>query len=98
LRLPVVASENSHDFHVYAVLAERRDALQQFLADRGVPTIIYYPRPLHRQKVFADLGYREGDFPVAEEIARKILPMPIYPELTDEQIEYVIATTREFAF
>ncbi len=98
LQLPVVANENSHVFHVYAVLAERRDALQQFLADRGVPTIIYYPRPLHRQKVFADLGYREGDFPVAEEIARKILPLPIYPELTEEQIDYVIATTREFAF
>ena len=98
LRLPVVASENSHVFHVYAVLAEQRDALQQFLADRGVPTIIYYPRPLHRQKVFADLGYREGDFPVAEEIARKILPLPIYPELTGEQIDYVIATAREFAF
>jgi dTDP-4-amino-4,6-dideoxygalactose transaminase len=98
LRLPVVASENSHVYHVYAVLAERRDALQQFLADRGVPTIIYYPRPLHRQKVFADLGYREGDFPVAEEIARKILPMPMYPELTEEQIDYVIATAREFAF
>ncbi len=98
LRLPLVANENSHVFHVYAVLAERRDALQQFLADRGVPTIIYYPWPLHRQKVFADLGYREGDFPVAEEIARKILPLPIYPELTEEQIDYVIATAREFAF
>ncbi len=98
LRLPVVASENSHVFHVYAVLAERRDALQQFLADRGVPTIIYYPRPLHLQKVFTDLGYRAGDFPVAEEIARKILPLPMYPELTDEQIDYVIATAREFAF
>jgi len=96
--LPVVASENSHVFHVYAVLAERRDALQQFLADRGVPTIICYPRPLHLQKVFADLGYRAGDFPVAEEIARKILPLPIYPELTEEQVDYVIATTREFAF
>jgi dTDP-4-amino-4,6-dideoxygalactose transaminase len=86
----------SHVFHVYAVLAERRDDLQKFLADRGVPTIIYYPLPLHLQKVYAEIGWRPGDFPAAEEIARKILPLPMYPELTDEQVDYVIAIMREF--
>ena len=70
--------------------------MQQFLADRGVPTLIYYPRPLHLQTVYADLGYREGDFPVAEAISRRILPMPMYPELTDEQVDYVVAKVREF--
>jgi dTDP-4-amino-4,6-dideoxygalactose transaminase len=86
----------SHVFHVYAVLAEQRDALQKFLAERGVPTIIYYPQPLHLQKLYAEIGWRAGDFPVAEEIAQKILPLPMYPELTDEQVDYVIATVREF--
>ena len=98
LGLPVTAPGNSHVFHVYAVLTSSRDALQQFLADRGVPTIIYYPQPLHLQKVYADLGYRTGDFPVAEEVCRRILPLPMYPELTDEQVDYVISTIRQFAF
>ena len=96
LDLPVTAPGNSHVFHVYAFLSDRRDELQQFLADRGVPTIIYYPRPLHLQTVYADLGYREGDFPVAEAVSRRILPLPMYPELTDEQVDYVVAKVREF--
>jgi dTDP-4-amino-4,6-dideoxygalactose transaminase len=86
----------SHVFHVYAVLSERRDELQAFLAARGVPTIIYYPQPLHLQKLYAAMGWRAGDFPVAEEVAQKILPLPMYPELADEQVEYVISTARQF--
>ena len=96
LELPVTPATNTHVYHVFAVLSERRDALQQFLQEHGVPTIIYYPKPLHLQKVYADLGFREGDFPVAEEISRKILPLPMYPELTDDQVDYVIATIRQF--
>lgn len=96
LELPVTAPGNRHVFHVYAFLSDRRDELQQFLAERGIPTIIYYPRPLHLQAVYADLGYREGDFPVAEAVSKRILPMPMYPELTDEQVDYVVAKVREF--
>jgi dTDP-4-amino-4,6-dideoxygalactose transaminase len=96
LDLPVTTPGNEHVFHVYAVLSDRRDALQQFLADRGVPTLIYYPLPLHLQKVYADQGWREGDFPVAEAVSRRILPLPMYPELTDEQADYVVATLRQF--
>jgi dTDP-4-amino-4,6-dideoxygalactose transaminase len=86
----------SHVFHVYAVLSDRRDDLQKFLADHGVPTLIYYPQPLHLQKVYADVGWRRGDFPVAEEIASRILPLPMYPELSHEQVDYVITTIRQF--
>jgi len=88
--------DDSHVFHVYAVLSHRRDDLQAHLTGRGVPTIIYYPHPLHLQKVYADHGWREGDVPVAEEISRKILPLPMYPELTDEQVNYVITAVQEF--
>jgi dTDP-4-amino-4,6-dideoxygalactose transaminase len=98
LELPVTAPGNGHVFHVYGVLAPKRDALQAHLAERGVPTIIYYPQPLHLQKVYADLGYGAGDFPEAEAVSRSILPLPMYPELTDEQVDYVIATVRQFAF
>lgn len=93
---PVVAEGNLHVFHVYAVLSNQRDALQQHLHQRGVATIIYYPVPLHLQPVYAELGYKPGDLPVAESVARRILPLPIYPELTDEQVDYVVATIREF--
>jgi dTDP-4-amino-4,6-dideoxygalactose transaminase len=93
---PVTAHGNTHVFHVYALLADRRDALQQFLAERGVPTIIYYPRPLHLQKVYEGLDWREGDFPVAEAVSRCILPLPMYPELTDEQADYVAGRVRQF--
>ncbi len=90
LEFPITAKDNTHVFHVYAVLSERRDALQKFLADKGVPTIIYYPQPLHLQKVYQNLGYQEGDFPVAEKISKLILPLPMYPELTREHLDQVV--------
>jgi dTDP-4-amino-4,6-dideoxygalactose transaminase len=95
---PTACELNRHVFHVYPILSDQRDDLAKFLADRGVPTIIYYPQPLHLQKVFQGLGWREGDFPVAEEISKRILPLPIYPELTDEQVDYVVDVIREFPF
>jgi hypothetical protein len=96
LELPVTAPGNNHIFHVYAILTDRRDELQKSLAEAGVPTIIYYPRPLHLQTLYADLGFREGDFPVAEAVSRRILPLPMYPELTDEQVDYVVSTVCRF--
>ncbi|MBA4149334.1 MAG: DegT/DnrJ/EryC1/StrS family aminotransferase [Verrucomicrobia bacterium] len=96
--LPVTSSGNTHIYHVFALLTEKRDALQQHLADRGVPTIIYYPLPLHLQKVYADLPFHEGDFPVSEAVSKRILPLPMYPELTNEQVDYVVQMIREFAF
>ena len=98
IKLPQTAPDNTHVYHVFALLSEQRDELQRFLAERGVPTIIYYPQPLHLQKVYADLGFKKGDFPVAESVAAKILPLPMYPELTDAQVDYVIATIGEFPF
>jgi dTDP-4-amino-4,6-dideoxygalactose transaminase len=96
LELPVTVPGNTHVYHVYAVLTSRRDELQEFLASRDVPTIIYYPLPLHLQKVYADLGHRAGDFPVAEGVSRTILPLPIYPELTNDQVDYVSEMVGQF--
>jgi dTDP-4-amino-4,6-dideoxygalactose transaminase len=98
VQVPRVGDGNTHVYHVYAILTEQRDALQSFLTERGVPTIIYYPLPLHLQRVYADLGHRAGDFPVAESVAARIMPLPIYPELTDDQVDYVIGIIREFPF
>ncbi|HKX61191.1 MAG TPA: DegT/DnrJ/EryC1/StrS family aminotransferase [Verrucomicrobiae bacterium] len=96
VRLPATAPGNDHVYHVYAILTERRDALQEFLAGQGVPTIIYYPQPLHLQKVYEGHGWKAGDFPVAEQVSREILPLPMYPELTDAQVEHVVSAVRAF--
>lgn len=96
LQLPVAAPGNTHIFHVYAVLSEQRDALQRFLGDNGVPVLIYYPLALHLQKVYADLNFQRGDFLVAEQISEKILPLPMYPELTNEQVDYVCELVGKF--
>lgn len=98
LTLPDIPSDNGHVFHVYAVLSEKRDALQRFLAERGISVLIYYPQPLHLQAVYRELGYGKGDFPVAEAVSEKILPLPMYPELSDAEVAYVISQIRAFPF
>jgi len=93
---PVTGPANSHVWHVYAVLTDRRDALQKHLEASGVPTLVYYPVPLHLQKCNADGGWKEGDYPVAESVSKRIQPLPMYPELTDAQVDHVIASIRAF--
>ncbi|MDT0266549.1 DegT/DnrJ/EryC1/StrS family aminotransferase [Streptomyces sp. DSM 44915] len=83
-------------FYVYLVEVDRRDALVAALAARGVGTETYYPRPLHRQPCFAELGYRAGDFPVAEAASRHALALPLYPDLELSQVDRVCAAIAEF--
>ena len=94
--LPETAPGNRHVFHVYALLSEQRDALQSHLAANGVPTLIYYPQPMHLQQCYADQGWKVGDYPVAESVSRRILPLPMYPELTDAEVDHVIQAIRSF--
>jgi dTDP-4-amino-4,6-dideoxygalactose transaminase len=80
-----------HVYHLFVVQVRNRDKVIGELKDKGVATGIHYPIPLHLTGAYAPLGYRKGDFPLAEDAAEKILSIPIYPELTDEMIEYVAA-------
>lgn len=95
---PYVRPGARHIFHQYVVRvpAARRDSLIEHLKLNGVGTKIYYPVPLHLQECFRYLSYREGDFPEAERAARETLALPIYPELTSAQQEYVVETVRNF--
>jgi dTDP-4-amino-4,6-dideoxygalactose transaminase len=93
---PFVRPDVTHVYHQYTIRVARRDELQQFLDKRGIGTMIYYPLPLHRQGLYLDLGYAEGSLPVSEQAGREVLSLPIYPELTDEQIEKIAGVIGEF--
>ncbi len=93
---PVVQSGMRHIYHQYVIRAARRDELFAHLKEQGVGTDIYYPLPLHMQECFSDLGYAEGDFPEAERAAGETLALPVYPELSEEQQQYVVEVIRSF--
>lgn len=83
-------------YHNFVILTDQRDSLARFLKDNGIDTRIHYPIPLHMQPAAKKLGYRYGDFPVAEKLAKKMLSLPIYPELTDKNIKYIIDMVKKF--
>ncbi len=85
-----------HVYHQYVVRAKRRDELQKYLAERGVTTRVYYPLPLHLQHCFANLGYKKGDFPVAEALAEDVLALPMFPELLPEEQERIVSEIAGF--
>jgi dTDP-4-amino-4,6-dideoxygalactose transaminase len=98
ITVPYVRSNTRHIFHQFVIRVRdgRRDALREHLRESGVGTDIYYPVPLHLQECFGYLGYKKGELPVAEQAAKETLALPVYPELTDEQQDYVVNRIAKF--
>jgi dTDP-4-amino-4,6-dideoxygalactose transaminase len=89
VRTPKTSECGEHVFHQYTVRVSQRDVVQKKLTARGVPSMVYYPVPIHLQPIFNSLGYKQGDLPQSEQAAQEVLSLPIYAELTDDQIEYI---------
>jgi dTDP-4-amino-4,6-dideoxygalactose transaminase len=95
ISIPVEMPFAKHVYHLYVIQVEGRDEIRQQLAAKKIECGLHYPIPLHLQKAYETLGYKEGDFPVTEQAARRILSLPIYPDLTNEQVEAVASALME---
>lgn len=98
VQTPVRALNSSHVFHQYTLRVRngQRDALKDFLKERGVPSMIYYPLPLHLQKAYKAYGYQQGDYPVAERLSAEVLSLPMHTELQEEQVHFITEQIKSF--
>jgi dTDP-4-amino-4,6-dideoxygalactose transaminase len=84
-------------YHLYIVRVQQREKLQAYLAENGIATGLHYPVPIHLQKAYANSGFKEGDFPVTEKVAKEILSLPMFPQLMNEHIGYVVSKIKELS-
>jgi dTDP-4-amino-4,6-dideoxygalactose transaminase len=95
VKVPHVPEGATSVWAQYSVLSDKREHLQENLEKAGIPTAVYYPKPLHLQEAFSGLGYRRGEFPVSEEISQKIFSLPMHPYLNNETIDRIISVIDE---
>lgn len=96
IKLPKEAEDRKHVFHLYVIETEYREQLQIYLQSKGVETGIHYPIPIHLQEPYLKQGFKKGDFPITEEKSKLILSLPMFPELMDEEIEYICKEIEQF--
>ncbi|MHC4425378.1 MAG: DegT/DnrJ/EryC1/StrS family aminotransferase [Planctomycetota bacterium] len=96
VKTPKIDTNNLSIYHQYTLTVPERDRLQKFLTEKQIGSAVFYPKPLHLQDCFRELGYRQGDMPVAERVCDEVLSLPVYPELLPDQIECVAKTILEF--
>ena len=94
--LPGVRKDAYHVYHLYVVCTPYRDELREWLSARGISTQIHYPVPIHRQEAYQHLGLPAGALPVTEQVCEKVLSLPMYPELTEAQVDWVIDSINAF--
>ncbi|MBZ5522591.1 MAG: DegT/DnrJ/EryC1/StrS family aminotransferase [Acidobacteriia bacterium] len=93
--IPARSGLGEHVFHQYTIRVDERDLVQKGLGEMGITTMVYYPTPIHLQPIYSSLGYHEGDLPVTETACRQALSLPMFPEITEEQVEYVCIALRQ---
>jgi dTDP-4-amino-4,6-dideoxygalactose transaminase len=96
LILPSRPENGRHVFHQYTLRTPQRDALQQFLNEQEIPTMVYYPVPLHVQKPYADVRHVEGMLPISERLSKEVLSLPMHTEMETEQAAYIIKQVINF--
>ncbi|MFC1793984.1 DegT/DnrJ/EryC1/StrS family aminotransferase [Planctomycetota bacterium] len=96
VKTPAIDPGNVSIYHQYTVTVPERDELQKYLADNDIGSAVFYPKPLHLQDCFSDLGYKQGDMPVTEKLCSEVLSLPVYPELSPDEIECVAGTVLKF--
>ncbi len=97
ITIPVYQPQSTHAFHQYTVLLHDvdRNTVQAKLTAKGIPSMVYYPIPIHLQKAYAYLGYKTGDFPIAEQLSQQVLSLPMHTELDEEQLNYIVTSLKE---
>ncbi|MCG6188140.1 DegT/DnrJ/EryC1/StrS family aminotransferase [Maribellus maritimus] len=96
LQIPTRANYSTHTFHQYTVKTKKRNELQMFLKKRGIPSMVYYPHPIHLQEAYQFLGYKKGAFPHCEQLAETVLSLPMHTELTEKQLKYIVDSIKIF--
>ena len=96
VEVPIIDKYNKHIFHQYVIRCKERDCLYDYLMERNVGCALYYPLPMHLQESLKCYGYKEGDLPETESAARETLALPMFPELTEDEQDYVVNTVKEF--
>lgn len=89
IKLPVLAQNSTHVYHLFVIQTDKRNELQNYLNEKGITTLIHYPIPPHLQKAYQALGYKKGDFPISENLADRVLSLPIWPGLSFKEVQYV---------
>lgn len=96
VKTPTVLDGVEPIYHLYVIEVEKREKLQEFLKEKGVTTLIHYPIPIHLQPAYAELGYKKGDFPLTDRSSERILSLPMYAELSNEEIKYITNSIKQF--
>lgn len=96
INLPKIREGTTHTFHIYVIKAKKRDELKSFLIDKGIQTMIHYPKALPFEPAYKYLNHKESDFPVAASLEKSVLSLPVYPELSNDQVEYVCEMIKLF--
>jgi dTDP-4-amino-4,6-dideoxygalactose transaminase len=94
---PTAAEDRTHVYHLYVIQHPRRDALLSALRERGISAGLHYPTPVHRQPCYESLGIPRGSLPVTESLAPRIISLPMFPEITQEQVEHICQQVRRFS-